>query len=61
MRSYMSFSPDIYSFNHTIIIYGGMSANRRESGAKTAPNAVWGRLSLLNSLVYARHGRELMG
>jgi DNA replication protein DnaC len=28
--------------------------NRRESGAKTAPNAVWGRLSLLNSLVVRR-------
>jgi len=28
--------------------------NRRESGAKPAPNAVWSRLSLLNSLVVRR-------
>ena len=44
-----------------IHVFSICPANSRESGANPRPNAVWGRLSLLNSLVYARHRRELMG
>jgi len=36
------------------ISYVISSHNRREAGAKPAPNAVWGRLSLLNSPVVRR-------